>query len=115
MIRRPPRSTLFPYTTLFRSSRMDGIATRYSISDLDEFQADAGLSYRVEPAGVVTSKINEGTLNLPRDYEFTRALTCCPLKFTCTGPHMLTKVLTDRHYKDRAALAMAIAHVLRRQ
>src|SRR3989454_4682477 len=24
MIRRPPRSTLFPYTTLFRSSREDG-------------------------------------------------------------------------------------------
>src|SRR5690554_7135819 len=24
MIRRPPRSTLFPYTTLFRSARQDG-------------------------------------------------------------------------------------------
>src|SRR5436309_10800765 len=24
MIRRPPRSTLFPYTTLFRSRRIDG-------------------------------------------------------------------------------------------
>src|SRR3712207_8213679 len=24
MIRRPPRSTLFPYTTLFRSDRVDG-------------------------------------------------------------------------------------------
>src|SRR2546429_5932459 len=27
MIRRPPRSTLFPYTTLFRSSIMDSIAS----------------------------------------------------------------------------------------
>src|SRR5262245_62408346 len=26
MIRRPPRSTLFPYTTLFRSVRSDGTA-----------------------------------------------------------------------------------------
>src|SRR2546421_2343605 len=26
MIRRPPRSTLFPYTTLFRSRRNDGTA-----------------------------------------------------------------------------------------
>src|SRR3712207_7887758 len=25
MIRRPPRSTLFPYTTLFRSDRVDGV------------------------------------------------------------------------------------------
>src|SRR3712207_7465257 len=27
MIRRPPRSTLFPYTTLFRSRRHDGAMT----------------------------------------------------------------------------------------
>src|SRR5437588_5996617 len=28
MIRRPPRSTLFPYTTLFRSTRQDGRLVR---------------------------------------------------------------------------------------
>src|SRR5256885_16830957 len=31
MIRRPPRSTLFPYTTLFRSQTKDG-STRYGCS-----------------------------------------------------------------------------------
>src|SRR5258708_27552133 len=31
MIRRPPRSTLFPYTTLFRSTEMDGSAVYRSI------------------------------------------------------------------------------------
>src|SRR5690242_21111969 len=30
MIRRPPRSTLFPYTTLFRSSRPSQVTTRAS-------------------------------------------------------------------------------------
>src|SRR3712207_8001744 len=30
MIRRPPRSTLFPYTTLFRSARMRSILQRES-------------------------------------------------------------------------------------
>src|SRR5256885_8865687 len=35
MIRRPPRSTLFPYTTLFRSHRHQG--------DLEEFLAHQGL------------------------------------------------------------------------
>jgi 5-methyltetrahydropteroyltriglutamate--homocysteine methyltransferase len=95
--------------------RMDGIATRFSVADLDKFRADAGLAYRAEPAGIVTGEIGEGTLNLPRDYDFTRALTARPLKFTCTGPHMLTKVLTDRHYSNRASLSMAIARVLRRQ
>src|SRR3712207_8338495 len=28
MIRRPPRSTLFPYTTLFRSRKSDGLLAR---------------------------------------------------------------------------------------
>src|SRR5688572_31875361 len=32
MIRRPPRSTLFPYTTLFRSAELD-LATGYEIQD----------------------------------------------------------------------------------
>jgi 5-methyltetrahydropteroyltriglutamate--homocysteine methyltransferase len=96
-------------------SRMDAIATRFSVSDLEKFRADAGIAYRAEPAGVVTGEIGEGTLNLPRDFEFTRSLTTRPLKFTCTGPHMLAKVLTDRHYGNPAKLAMAIASVLRRQ
>jgi 5-methyltetrahydropteroyltriglutamate--homocysteine methyltransferase len=96
-------------------SRMNGIATRFSITDLEKFRADAGIAYRTEPAGVVRGEIGEGTLNLSRDFEFTRVLTSSPLKFTCTGPHMLAKVLTDGHYNDHARLAMAIARVLRRQ
>ncbi len=96
-------------------SRMDGIVTRFSIADLERFRTDAGLTYRAEPAGVVTAEIGDGMLNLQRDYEFTRALTSRPLKFTCTGPHMLAKVLTDRHYTDHARLAMALARVLRSQ
>lgn len=96
-------------------SRMDGIATRFSIGDLEKFRADSGVAYRADPAGIVTGEIGGGTLNLPRDYEFTRALSSLPLKFTCTGPHMLAKVLTDGHYRDRGALAMAIARVLRKQ
>src|SRR2546427_7394258 len=43
MIRRPPRSTLFPYTTLFRSRLED-----YSWSDEDGPSADARLAERVE-------------------------------------------------------------------
>ncbi|MCC7155950.1 MAG: cobalamin-independent methionine synthase II family protein [Bryobacterales bacterium] len=96
-------------------SRMSGIQTRFSVTDIDAFRADRGLDYRSDPAGIVVSEIGEGVLNLPRDYEFTRPLTERPLKFTCTGPHMLTKVLTDRHYGSREKLSMAVAGVLRRQ
>src|SRR5260221_7452793 len=33
MIRRPPRSTLFPYTTLFRSQQRQGLRHRQGIED----------------------------------------------------------------------------------
>src|SRR2546429_1053924 len=33
MIRRPPRSTLFPYTTLFRSSCADTVRGRLSVTE----------------------------------------------------------------------------------
>src|SRR2546430_5539258 len=35
MIRRPPRSTLFPYTTLFRSSRVVPVVGKRHEHDLD--------------------------------------------------------------------------------
>src|SRR3712207_7280844 len=43
MIRRPPRSTLFPYTTLFRSSRGD--ASR-PFELIEEVRRDADAKYR---------------------------------------------------------------------
>src|SRR5260221_9182661 len=41
MIRRPPRSTLFPYTTLFRSRISPGYETSITIVDVD-FDPDDG-------------------------------------------------------------------------
>src|SRR5256885_15842504 len=40
MIRRPPRSTLFPYTTLFRSLDADHVASPELIEDTIGFFAD---------------------------------------------------------------------------
>lgn len=96
-------------------SRMEGIRTRFSKTDLERFRADSGLNYRSVPAGIVEGKVSEGTLNLPADYQFARALTAKPLKFTCTGPHMLAKVLTSARSGSVADLAMNVADVLRRQ
>src|SRR3712207_1759925 len=47
MIRRPPRSTLFPYTTLFRSARADARADRVDallVRDDRDLRAVAGLA-----------------------------------------------------------------------
>src|SRR5437588_7005162 len=43
MIRRPPRSTLFPYTTLFRSHQGDGCQSR----DCPETRAGTGGYWRI--------------------------------------------------------------------
>src|SRR3712207_7342228 len=51
MIRRPPRSTLFPYTTLFRSPRIDSIASTWAESASLTFTAWPAWS----PARVATS------------------------------------------------------------
>ncbi len=83
-------------------TQMSGVRSRFSITDIDEFRADPRMAYRSAPAGIVHSDIGEGSLNLRGDFEFTRPLTTSPLKFTTTGPHMLAKVLTDRHYCDNA-------------
>ena len=95
--------------------QMDGIRKRFSMTELQRFYHDRSLGSRGLPAGMVVAKVEAGTLNLASDYESTRALTTSPLKFTCTGPHMLSRVLIDCHYKERADLAMDIAEVLRCQ
>src|SRR5207245_9011453 len=50
MIRRPPRSTLFPYTTLFRSRRMR--ASRAQGANVPESGAKAHLPSEGRPARV---------------------------------------------------------------
>jgi 5-methyltetrahydropteroyltriglutamate--homocysteine methyltransferase len=96
-------------------SRMSGLRKEFTLQDFDRFRADRAAGFRLMTAGIVVNKVEEGALNLPKDFEFVRSLTNAPLKFTCTGPHMLARVLTNLYYGDVAELAMDIAAVLRRQ
>jgi 5-methyltetrahydropteroyltriglutamate--homocysteine methyltransferase len=96
-------------------SRLAGIRNEISVSDMDGFRAGRASGYEMLTAGIVTGPLGEGRLNLPRDFEFARKLTKSPMKFTCTGPHMLARMLTDLHYGDIGELAMEIAKILRRQ
>src|SRR3712207_6947310 len=57
MIRRPPRSTLFPYTTLFRSARTADLGDRPI--DVDPVEDE------VEPAAVVDRPVHVAS-QLPR-------------------------------------------------
>ena len=80
--------------------------------DAAEFRRDAGMSFRAKPSAVVEGGIDEGTLDLPGDYQRARGLTKSAMKFTLTGPHMLCKTLLDHHYGSRPELCLAIAEVL---
>ena len=62
-----------------------------------------------------TAAIGPGSLDLPAACARAKKLATRPLKFTLTGPHMLAKMLLNTHYKDKAAVAMAIADVLAEQ
>jgi 5-methyltetrahydropteroyltriglutamate--homocysteine methyltransferase len=94
---------------------LHGVRAALSREELAEFRRQPGMGFRAQPAGVVEGPLGEGTLNLPAAYELARGLTTRPLKFTVTSPYMLAKTLLDTHYRDRRALALALAEVLRRQ
>src|SRR6201993_5429775 len=78
MIRRPPRSTLFPYTTLFRSAEAERTLMRgfTTIRDL------GGPSFALKQA------IDEGLVPGPRIYP-------CGAMITTTGGHGDLRPLTD--------------------
>lgn len=82
---------------------------------LDKFRQQMGMAYRSEPAGMVTSALGPGTLNLLRDWERVKPLTQQPLKFTVTSPYMLAKVLLNEYYLDLHKLVLALADILAEQ
>src|SRR3989442_4454275 len=74
MIRRPPRSTLFPYTTLFRSLHPAG---------------------RLRPAGICPAPrpCRRGGRGGPRSEEHTSELQ--------SRPHLVCRLLLEKKKKDR--------------
>src|SRR5258705_12210874 len=71
MIRRPPRSTLFPYTTLFRSvdARFDRVRLKVQALTGDLLLRDGLLAHRDLAAVVVEDRHrqNENALGVGRD------------------------------------------------
>jgi 5-methyltetrahydropteroyltriglutamate--homocysteine methyltransferase len=80
--------------------------------DARRFREREEMAFREKPAAVVEGPVGPGTLDLVADCERVRGLTDRPLKFTVTGPHMLSKTLLDDHYGDRPALAHALAEAM---
>jgi 5-methyltetrahydropteroyltriglutamate--homocysteine methyltransferase len=94
---------------------MEGIDVEATREEIAQFRRGRIGAYRKSPAAILRGPIGEGKLNLLRDWEFVRGLTRSRLKFTCTGPHMLSKVVVDKHYGDLPRLAAEVAEILHRQ
>jgi 5-methyltetrahydropteroyltriglutamate--homocysteine methyltransferase len=94
---------------------MTGVRSEIGLAEWIAFKKQPGMEFRSRPPGVVVGPVGPGSLDLPSACARARALASRPLKFTLTGPHMLSKMLLDTHYKDKAELAFAIADVLAEQ
>src|SRR3712207_8295591 len=100
MIRRPPRSTLFPYTTLFRSRLRGGggcsVRTRYTLAgrvSIDENGEEVGLS-RASPASSRRSEEHTSELQ-------SRQYLVCRLLLEKKNNTRHTSDLVTTQYSDR--------------
>src|SRR5262245_55288469 len=94
---------------------LGGVRWQVGRADIEAFSRMNEMKFRAKPAAVVEETITEGTLDLVTPYLRARRLTASRLKFTVTGPHMLSKTLLNRHYRATADVALMLAEVLARQ
>src|SRR2546422_5661153 len=69
MIRRPPRSTLFPYTTLFRSLELADRVERFVVDGDDD---DVGVELAPPQAQEQVERLRLRALEVARDRKSTR-------------------------------------------
>src|SRR5256885_13239827 len=102
MIRRPPRSTLFPYTTLFRSDvEVQGVEERLLFDirqDRDERREDAG-RFAHRQAVVHTMIVVNGQGDLLRSEEHTSELQS-PCNLVCRLLLEKKKTYVTQHIPD---------------
>src|SRR5256886_16830969 len=74
MIRRPPRSTLFPYTTLSRSSRTLSMIARYFREQIPYPSPKASRTAGDDAIAELATDVIKSTNELFAGYQFSRAL-----------------------------------------
>ena len=94
---------------------MGGVRSALTFDEIQAFRDNPQMGFRTRPAGVVEGAINSGTLDLPAACARAQKLASNTFKFTLTGPHMLSKTLSNSHYGSTPDLAMAVAEALAAQ
>src|SRR5687768_17914554 len=80
MIRRPPRSTLFPYTTLFRSERASRLAAERLAAGRDrrvQVQADGGRGDRRARADALQAGLDRKSTRLNSSHGYISYAVFC--------------------------------------
>src|SRR3712207_6927764 len=100
MIRRPPRSTLFPYTTLFRSSRRTGSTARAD-------QSRSGFTCRPRQPTTGVSKATASTVSSgchTRSEEHTSELQ--------SRQYLVCRLLLEKKNNHNHIIIIFITHVV---
>src|SRR3989442_4677578 len=92
MIRRPPRSTLFPYTTLFRSCQTDDVALR--AADAERVADDEDSQPKLRPSEPTDASPCRCADGRGRSEEHTSELQ--------SRPHLVCRLLLEK--KKRVAM-----------
>src|SRR5688572_32439666 len=96
MIRRPPRSTLFPYTTLFRSQRDPGLAANRDLVEAAAAVDDRGAA-QPERAECGCDRSEEHTSELQSQSNLVCRLLLEKKKTTHFRPLLSVGVVRDEH------------------
>jgi len=94
---------------------MAGVSSVVGRSVTEEFSRHHPMGFRRKPAGVVTGKLGEGSLNLLADCQRAAAVAGGAFKFTVTSPYMLARTLLDHHYGSFDKLTLALGEILAAQ
>src|SRR3712207_8698559 len=98
MIRRPPRSTLFPYTTLFRSGdstpgdcvfRYNGFSGNADLEPMRSWQYDVTLEWYMSPTNSVTGADRKSTRLNSSHANISYAVFCLKKKNIILTPNCL--------------------------
>src|SRR5215831_21249399 len=86
MIRRPPRSTLFPYTTLFRSRRRAGGESQSALHCADDVAPlrDLGGNHAVSHCEFGVGQLIQKDRHIDRDQRVIHNGSCPPLRIVVT-------------------------------
>src|SRR5258705_7116885 len=101
MIRRPPRSTLFPYTTLFRSNSITNFAKHYHLDVIGYVEPRPGIpptpSHTIELIGLMKRE----SCKLVRSEEHTSELQSLR--------HLVCRLLLEKKKNTSSYLALDAA------